>query len=382
LRHEYQELLKTMMSAMKKNYQEIQQGATIKGAYVEFVQAVIGEMQQYVGDICPVDKFFTDSAVFPLPATDPTYVVGRLRGYGLKAGDPSEQKKLAIFFQAVCERAAIDNQQSYLIQQLEQAVELTREGGINPKQTLRGLLLSGIFPAYIGAMFVSPCGWILAIPVLEALTHILEAMFSCFSLSDEHSMRAVTDMLTSVLSSLRDAVTPLVDDPTLLSQPCFLATLSLVYSVVKASASLVDYIHRFSQSASTAVECIRYLTRFGQYVRSRVQEGDENDEAPSTEHHVDHTSESQCASIRTFCRDELANTMRNNWSKHENEYYVVRGANTRQVMLEVGGIEEETRGLVLAIGQCIAAQSMMPTFQSGRPWRTLEMRFKAMDVMI
>jgi len=367
---------------MKKNYQELQQGAMAKGAYVEFVQAVIGEMQQYVGDICPIDKFFTDSAVFPLPATDPTYVIGRLKGYGLKANDPGEQKKLAIFFQAVCERAAIDNQQSYLIQQLEQAVETTREGGISPRQTLRGLLLSGIFPAYMDTMFSTSCGWILAIPVLEALTHILEAMFSCFSLSNEHSMRAVTDMLTDVLISLRSAVTPLVDDPTLLSQPCFLATLSLVYSVVKVSASLVDYIHRFSQPAGTAVECIRFFNHFGEYASSRVQNGDEFDEPPLLEHHIDHTLDSQYASIRAFCKDELGRTMRNNWSKHEDEYYVVRGANTRQVMLEIGRINEETRGLVYSIGQCMAAQSRMPTFHDTKRWRAMDMRSKPTNVMI
>ena len=382
LRNEYQELVKTMMSAMKNNYQEVQQGAMVKGAYVEFVQAVIGDMQQYVGDICPIDRFFTDSSVFPLPATDPTYVVGRLRGYGLKANDLGEQKKLAIFFQAICERAALDNQQSYLIQQLEQAVSTTREGGISPRQTLRGLLLSGIFPAYTESMFSSACGWILAVPIMEALTHILEEIFSCFSLSNEHSMQAVTAMLVDVLMSLRHAVAPLVNDPMLLLQPCFLATLSLVYSVVRVSSSLVDYIHRFSQSAGTAVECIRFFGRFGEYVNSRIQAGDNYDELPLLEHCIDHTLDSQYASIRTFCRDELERTMRNNWSKHEDVYYIVRGSSTRQVMLEVGSLEEETQGLVFSIGQCKEAQSRIPTFRDERPWRALEVRSKAVDVMI
>ena len=195
-------------------------------------------------------------------------------------------------------------------------------------------------------------------------------------------MRAVTDMLSDVLISLRTAVAPLVDDPTLLSQSCFLATLSLVYSVVKVSASIVDYIHRFSQSAGTAVDCIRFFNRFGDYVSSRLQDGDEIEEPPSSEYHIDHTLEPQYTSIRAFCKDELVRTMRNSWSKHEDEYYVVRGANTRQVMLEVGGIDEETRGLVHSIGQFMDAQSRLPTFHDRRPWRAREVRSKPTNVMI
>ena len=72
---------------------------------------VIELLQQYTADICPVDRFFVDSAGFPLPAKDPTYVVGRLKGYAGKLKDPKTSKQLAVFIQTVLERAIIDNQQ-------------------------------------------------------------------------------------------------------------------------------------------------------------------------------------------------------------------------------------------------------------------------------
>ncbi|KAK3060974.1 hypothetical protein LTS18_007300, partial [Coniosporium uncinatum] len=120
VRHDNSSLLRSMMSAMKSNYLELQHGQhghrseTVNGAYVTFVQQVVELFQQYTTDICPVDKFFTDSAAFPLPAADPTYVVGRLRGYGARLSDAGTVKKLAIFSQSVAERAAVDGEQAHL----------------------------------------------------------------------------------------------------------------------------------------------------------------------------------------------------------------------------------------------------------------------------
>ena len=141
LRQEYIGLLTRLMASMKQNYEELLAGSSLRGNYVAFVQQVVEFLQQYTTEICPIDKFFVDSAAFPLPDKDPTYVVGRLKGYGLRSSDLRAQKQLAVFMQTVSERAAIDGQQAYLVEQLVRALE--NDFGELPRDTppLRTLLL-------------------------------------------------------------------------------------------------------------------------------------------------------------------------------------------------------------------------------------------------
>jgi len=386
LRHEYQDLLQQLMTAMKKNYQEIQQGSSTRGSYVDFVQRVIEELQQYTSDICPVDRFFTDSAAFPLPASDPTYVVGRLKSYGLKADDLGEQKKLAIFFQAVCERAAVDNQQVYLTEQLVKSVKGCREGGAAPRSTLRSLLFTGILPAYIEVAFSSDCGWILVIPILEALTRMLEELLFRFSLSDEAGRNAVIGMVTDVATSICTAFRVLVGEPGRLHKPCFLVTLSVTYNSIEALASIVDYVNRYSYSAVTAVESVVHLQRFGRDILGRIEREDygidfNNDNQILVEQ-SSIASNVKFGDVKSFCRQELNKSLTTNWSKQDGKYFAFRGNSRRAVNLEVGDYGEESQGAVASIRKCLKTMENLPSFGQPRHWKRLEVRLKDPDLIV
>ena len=172
------------MKSMRENYLTLQQAIDTSSnnysfrtdVYVTFVQQVVSLLQQHTPDIIPVDKFFTDSSAFPLPSDDPTYVVGKLRNYALKLNQPQTHKQLAAFFQSACERAAIDGEQDYLVNQLTLAMEGEQEQS-GKVVTLRAFLMQGIFPAYVQCAFGwKVAGWMLAIPVVKAASRAIEGI--------------------------------------------------------------------------------------------------------------------------------------------------------------------------------------------------------------
>ncbi|KAK3062675.1 hypothetical protein LTR53_019255, partial [Teratosphaeriaceae sp. CCFEE 6253] len=59
VRRRYADMLRSLMQAMKSNYQDLQSGAQgqsadphLQGAYVIFVQQIVSFLQQYTTDIC------------------------------------------------------------------------------------------------------------------------------------------------------------------------------------------------------------------------------------------------------------------------------------------------------------------------------------------
>ncbi|KAI5293933.1 hypothetical protein KEM52_004985, partial [Ascosphaera acerosa] len=115
----YRQLIEGLMQAMKANYQELGTAAQrSQGQYVDFVQSVIGLLQQHVQHICPLDSFFTNPKTFPLPTADPTYLVARILSYELRLDDPKTGKQLVTFIQSVLERVILDGQQDYFASQL------------------------------------------------------------------------------------------------------------------------------------------------------------------------------------------------------------------------------------------------------------------------
>lgn len=174
-------------------------------------------LQQYSTDLVSIDKFFIDSTAFPLPATDPTYVVGRLKNYGLKLHHPRTHKVLFSFFQSLCERAAVDGQQEYLVSQLATALSGEFEDGDSTKPTMRALFLEAVFPVYVECAFREPCGWILAIPVLKASGQLISAMQGDIDSTHHGCVKSVLSMFTSLLEGMRLAVNFLTINVCLLS---------------------------------------------------------------------------------------------------------------------------------------------------------------------
>ncbi|KAF8416746.1 Mus7/MMS22 family-domain-containing protein [Tirmania nivea] len=225
LRGEYTTMLQYLMNSMRENYLTLYQScypnppisntpvsSVHSNAYVTFVQQVVSLLQQHTPDILPIDKFFTDSSAFPLPSDDPTYLVGKLRNYGLKLTQPRAHKQLTAFFQTVCDRAAVDGEQEYLVNQLVLAMEGEREYG-GDMLTLRSFLMRGVFPAYVQCAFgYGTAGWVLAMPIVRAATRAVEGIRAELDSCEFGAVRAVISALGGwVLGVLRALLEGLIE---------------------------------------------------------------------------------------------------------------------------------------------------------------------------
>ncbi|KAF8433806.1 Mus7/MMS22 family-domain-containing protein [Terfezia claveryi] len=216
---EYTTMLQYLMNSMRENYLTLHQNSCPNpsnpntpvsslrtDAYVAFVQQIVSLLQQHTPDILPIDKFFTDSSAFPLPSDDPTYLIGKLRNYGLKLTQPRTHKQLTAFFQTVCDRAAVDGEQEYLVNQLVLAMEGEREYDGNTL-TLRSFLMRGIFPAYVQCAFGhETAGWVLAMPIIRAATRVVEGIRAELDSCEFGAVRAVISTLGDWVSGVLGAL--------------------------------------------------------------------------------------------------------------------------------------------------------------------------------
>ena len=253
-RQDVPSMLKDMMNTMKRTYQHTLNDSSMRGAYVEFIQNVIQLFQEYVADICPVDKFFTDPSFFPLPTSDPMYVIGKLKGYvtRLKCHDDSGNgnfaivKRLAFFLQKLCHRAALEGQQSYLKVQLELSVEGT-EVLVAGQDSLRMLFLHHICPAYVEAALKHKAGYLVTAPVLELIPAFIEGLWPLCYL-DNRNLEAVLRTLEPIIKhcwvyvQLMTAGEHHGDSPFQLSTK--ILALAVVTDIFRSIIPFVDYYQR------------------------------------------------------------------------------------------------------------------------------------------
>ncbi|KAI9804622.1 MAG: hypothetical protein M1833_006696 [Piccolia ochrophora] len=354
LRGRYVRLLKKLMACMKKNYQDLQQGAATSSSYVCFVQTVVDFLQQHTSEICPIDRFFTDSTTFPLPATDPSYVVGRLKSYGLRLSAPRTHKQLVSFVQSVSERAAVDGQQTYLTNQLCAALSNNFEGGIAGKPTLRTFLSLVVFPAYVELVFSTSTGWILATPVLKASSRMLHDLILDIDAVNIASIQPATTVITTLLETIQQTVGLLVDHSGLLDQPHVCHSLTNLLSVVISSLAPLDYIYRSTRLGQEAIRILHHLHSFSSFVRAILAEtpavspsGFSLPDCPSSPS----VPSSPFADVRNFCVTELRESLRRNWARHDDRYYVNRGNTRSEVLAPLGSLEEEKARLGIALDE-------------------------------
>lgn len=367
VRQEYVAMVKNLMNAMKRNYQELGQGSVFKGAYVEFVQRVIEFLQQHTSDFCPVDRFFVDSAGFPLPATDPTYIVGRLRNYGLRLHDSRTPKQLAVFLQSVCERAAVDGQQNYLAGQLRTAMTNVIERGSTGKPTLQSLLVKGIIPAYIEVAFGTSIGWLLVSPILQAVRDVFRQLFKSLDGASTSSINAVASILTAFLHSARNATRLLTDHSGLLEQSHILRLLKLVYSGISALVPVSDYIVRLTAASATMstinspppsyttlLQYIKYFKSFAIFASEILLDYEDPTSPPDGDDDYDgfisdsvsSSSNIDMQEIRDFALKELRDSISRNWVIHDGRYYVIRGNTRGDVVPEEFTYTQEKEGVI------------------------------------
>ena len=340
LRHEYKEYLKHLMGTMKHNYQQLGHGMNTKGAYVEFVHRVVEFLQQHTSIICPVDKYFTDNGAFPLPAADPTYVVGQLKNYALRLQDLKTPKQLIIFLQSISERAAVDSQQPYLVNQLHAAISNVFEDDAAAAPTLRSFIIKAVVPAYISLAFTTESGWILALPYFEALRRVFNNLLTDLDGCNSGSVNAVASIITTLLNSMRRSLAILTYPSALLQQPQVLKTLSAYYTTTTALLPILDYLTRLSGPTDRAVDDIEFLQTFATY--TSILLNDQHDAIPPE---IDDFEDTTYADVRNFASQELRDTLTKNWVCRDGQYHVVRGASRREVVVDIGSPEQERQHL-------------------------------------
>jgi hypothetical protein len=253
LRKQYANLLKCMMTAMKCRYQDfdyLNDGEVAdnlaQGAYVDFVQHVVSFMQQHTAHILQVDSFFTGSEVFPLPASDPTYMVGKLKSYEPKLSEISARKQLASFIKTVSERAATDGRQEHLVEQLVAAMSGTVEQGDTSAPSLRHVLMTTILPVYIENALSTASSGIVAEPILEACGRCSRELLYHTRFEDEQSCCAVVEMNTSLLRSMMKPILHVLTNPGLMALPHVETTLTSIFMAARQTLTVSYHVVRRS----------------------------------------------------------------------------------------------------------------------------------------
>jgi hypothetical protein len=350
----YAAILKDLMNAMKSNYQQLGSGATVTGAYVEFVQRVVQFLQQYTADIHPVLDFFTNSVAFPLPAADPTYVVGRLCGYAAKISQPSIPKVLSAFVQTVAQQAATGGHQSYLVHQLQTAL-CTDEASPQDRGALRDALLQGIFPAYVEAAFTSAIGFVIAQPILQSLLPTIEAMRFNIRVYDEASVLAICDCLLAVSHAFVRSTEKVKDNDDLLRSPYILQVLSLMFQIVTPIAALWMYICGRCSELSAKPIIVEYFESLALFIGEAL-----HDLMPQTvppyRGEPSHPK-TKNTELLPFSVNGLQSEIKKNWSASGEEIYFLQGHAKREVSIEWSSVEEAKTNLIKTIEEFLASVS-------------------------
>ena len=361
LRQGYHSLLKHMMGTMKHNYQELGHGSHIRGSYVEFVHHVVELLQQHTSTICPVDRYFTDNGAFPLPATDPTYVVGQLKNYALRLGDTGTLKQLTVFLQSVSERAAVDGQQDYLVSQLHIAMSDASEDCQSKKPTLRSFLVKAVVPAYLGLAYAPigrDCGWILVLPYLRALQRIFTELMLDLDGANASSVDGVISIINAYLDSMYQTLKSFLSSSMTLVEAGILKLMSACYSTLTAALPTLDYVVRLSAKPRRASCTMTLIKNFGIYISDRLDDHD-----VSLDSEFDDKEENQTyMDTRRFATQELRNSLTKDWMyvRHEDQYYFTRGTSRREVVVDIGLYEEEKANLIEVLEDFFDCLGAMP----------------------
>ncbi|KAK4548019.1 hypothetical protein LTR36_010739 [Oleoguttula mirabilis] len=335
LRRTYTDMLRSVMQAMKNNYQELQTSTSkstadpnVHGAYVVFVQHVVSFLQEHTADICRVDSFFTDSSAFPLPATDPTYVVGRLKGYVPKLVESKTRKQLATFIHAVSERAAVDGQQQYLVDQLCSAMDGVLERGSSAAPSLRHVVLTAIFPAYIANALSTACSWILALPLLRVCQRVVGGLLYCVKLEDEQSVGGIIDTVEAVLDSMHKPLGLALTHPGLLRLTHVQGVLGQIFGTGQSLLTLCDHLRRTTGRGDAVAEVFDPVAYSGEAAQTVLW-----------------------SDTKTFAEKQAQTAFESDWHAHEGQYFVRRGNSSKEVVVSLKDEDEGQQDMLASIEQ-------------------------------
>lgn len=365
LRIEYIELLKQLMTAMKHKYQELGHGSNIQSAYVQFVHNVVGFLQQHTADICPVDKFFTDPSTFPLPAKDPTYIVGRLRNYGLRLQDPRIAKQLSSFIQGICGQAVVDAQQASLVDQLGAAMSNNFETGAPGRVTFRSFLMQAVFPAYMEVALNTSCGWLLLEPLLQAMKMTFRYIFQDINGCSVEGMKSVATSVSAFVESFRLSLRRKFDQPASFEDSTVLKSLRLSISAVSGLFPILDYIARLPLLSDLDIPPIASLVNMFNIIGEILAGTDgqpmvgPNDLYPLPQMQ----SDGQITTIKLFTLSELRRVLDKSWIWHDGRCYVAKGNARIEVTAKLEVFEKEKELFILEATRFCDALNAYPSLR-------------------
>ncbi|KAK3675052.1 hypothetical protein LTR78_004986 [Recurvomyces mirabilis] len=354
VRKQYGNYLRLLMQAMKANFMELQGGSNIdfadphaQGAYVDFVQHVVSYLQEYTTDICRIDDFFIDSSAFPLPATDPMYVVGRLRSYGPKLRDAKPRKELTVFVQTVVERAIVDGHQTYLVEQLCTAMDTGVERGSKVVPSLRFVLLDAILSLYLDTALDTACSWLLSSPILAVYGTVASSLTYNLDLRDQSSIQAVVQITSTMLRNIRVPLQQALTHPGLLSLPHVQRVLALVFDNVRHVQTLCQYLCRRSPVNDNFAQAMEEIHKAAVEIYRRLS-GSE-DEWYGFEPSTESTGRIWWPDTREFAQRQLRESLCNSWHARDGQYFVQRGKMQKEVVALLDDEEGEKKALTAKI---------------------------------
>jgi hypothetical protein len=367
LRRQYMSLLKQIMQAMKNNYLDLQAAGQnevadghVQGAYVEFVQHVVSSMQQYTAEICPVDRFFTDSTAFPLPSTDPSYVIGRLRAYVPKLSESRKRKELAMFILTTSERAAVDNQQPYFVDQLTAAMTGVLERGNHRTPNLRHVLFTAVLPAFIESALSTACSWILVKPILQACGHIASDLLYNVILEDAGSVDVAMETLLALLHSLGHPLELVVMHPGQTRLPHAQTILAEIFAVARQCLVVVQHLQRISSRSVALQAATHRLMSFASLIESDLSDEEDADliDVPEAGQPIS----PPWPDTLEFSRKQLRDRLSNEWHANEGQYFVKRGTSSVEV---TAGLQDEPECRLKLLEQIRAFQGSFDAVMGG-----------------
>ncbi|KAF7196436.1 Protein mms22 [Pseudocercospora fuligena] len=345
-RNMYAAVLRQLMQAMKQNYQELHiakesevADATAQGSYIEFVQHVVSLLQQHTSDICKVDTFFTDSNAFPLPVRDPTYVVGKLKRYSPRLDEAKSRKELAVFMQTVSERAAADGQQQYLAEQLFEAMKATPEENSSTAPSLRYVLFTSMFPAYINTTFATTCGWILAIPILEACKQVAIDLIYKVELGNDHSVLVAVESVTAVLHSVNGQCQTALAHAGLSEIAKVMHVLAIMFDVCSSVVQLASVVQHATSHGRDLLQLLRTLHRHARSIEQVLDGAIDSDYIACAA-----GGPSPWPDTEEFVGKQIYESL-NNWQDVDGRVFLRRGSLLKEVVVRLGHAASERAGL-------------------------------------
>lgn len=339
-KQDYSEVIDRVMTAMKHHYQELGDGTAqaAQGAYVDFVHSVIGFLQQHASDIRPIDPFFTDPASFPLPVHDPRYIIAKLKRYEPKLGFSKEIMVLVGFMQSISERAAIDVQQTYLVDQLHTSMKDTYESGIPNKPTLRAVLLQCVFPPYLESAFENPTAWILAHPIIQTITLEFKTLRGNMDTFDPVSVLSAVSMIDVVCQISCQALNSISSHPDHLQSPATLSMIGAFVEMISSVLSTIDYIETVTEKGGELLVHVKWMNNFLKSVTAslEMQESETDRSAnigeigfPELPSPSNNRKTDLFSTAHRLASNDLQAYLRK-WTYHQGKYYFTRPGHPAQ----------------------------------------------------